>query len=226
MAKRIKRLNVLNTQKVFNLEVREPKDFILVDVSNYKNIEKQLDKFIEKQDELIPERDNKTYRLIYTEAIDFQFVKKLANYAERLSVVYSDLLPVPLIDYIGKFPRNIDTIKVFKEEYSEKEVSNIQQISAALKVSVQHNLEDGENSYAVLSALADVPYIVDELVINYQGKDYKYLYDFFNDIRDPLSGWKVNIIFETASSKQKKYLLERKREDEKEKKSSTVWRKL
>lgn len=224
MAKK-KRLNVYNSQKMFNLTLREPIVREKVTLENYDIFDKVITEFIEGQDEFIPERDDKEYRVYYNQEIPYEFILKLVDYGGIVEIITDESLPISLIDKMVSFPRNCFVTYTFKEEYTEKEISNIQQSSAGLKTSIYIETDDSVDSYTILTSLADIPFIIDQVIIRYRGHDYDIEYEMFNDIRDALSGWKMSIVFETWDKKQKKYMTKRKEVDEKIRKSSTVWKK-
>lgn len=228
MAKKNKRLNILNTQKVFNLTIEDytPQVLIEGEVKEYlKNEiqEKETEKYLLEKIE-----GKYLYKLGATNE-DYDFVKKLSAYLEDLTIEITTPLPIPLLDYLVRFPRNVVIMLplVRDEDLSEEFIENIQYISAGLKVTIKVDIDSFYNdAYSVLSILGDLPYIVDEVVLYYTDTSVVDIYSFFNEIRDALSGWKMNIILIVNSSDDKEYLMNRKAEDEQEKKSSTVWHKL
>ena len=220
-----KRLNVYNSQKIFNFKIREPLVRKKVTIDNYKEVDKALLQFIGEQDEFIPERDSEEYRVYYNPDMPYDFLIRLIDYGGLVEVITTSSLPISLIDKMVSFPRNCFVTYTVKDEYTEKEIMNIQQSSAGLKTSIYIETDDDVDSYTILTSLADIPFIIDQVIIRYRGHDYGIQYEMFNDIRDALSGWKMAIVFETWDKKQRKYMIKRKEVDEKIRKSSTVWKK-
>lgn len=223
---RTKRLNILNSQKVYNLTIEEPADKVLVTLDNQTEIANEIADYADTQDDLFPERNGVNYKVLYETGIDFNFLKVLVLFAEHVEVASVKPLPLPIIDYLANFPRVVTVLYAFNPELTDKEITSIQQTSAGLKVSIDYRLTASSSPYELMSGLGDITYITDALYITYKGTDYAYAYEFFNSVRDALSGWKVNIIFLTKDNELKEYLLERKAEDEKVKKSLSVWVKV
>ena len=223
MASSKKRLNILNSQKVFNFQIRSPLIRTQVNINNYQDYEQYIQEFINEQDEFITDRDEVEYSLVYNQLMPYEFILSMIEYGGKVEVVTNESLPISLIDRMARFPRNCYITYLFKDEYTQKEIENIQQASAGLKISILLQADDSTDAYQVLTSLADIPFIIDQVIIQYNGTDYGIEYELFNDIRDALSGWKMAIIFETNNKKQKEYMLKRKEVDENIRKSSTVW---
>lgn len=223
---RTKRLNILNSQKVYNLSIRYPEEQVLTTVESQGEVANDIADYADTQDELFPERNGVSYKVIYETGIDFNFLKALVLFSEHVDIYAEEPLPLPIIDYIAAYPRVVSVVYSFKHELSNKDITSIQQTSAGVSTSVSYTLSKESSAYELMTELSDVAYITDNLYIDYKDNDYEYAYNFFNDIRDALSGWKINIVFVTKDEQLKEYLLLRKAEDEKIKKSLSVWNKV
>ena len=225
MAKRKKRLNILNSQKIFNLTIRKPTELVEITIDTYLPFYESIQGFIDDQDEFVPTRDGTNYRLWYDSDMDYNFLLSMVEYAGSVEFVTNSPLPVSLIDKMAKYPKNCFLTYQYKTEYNNKDIANIQQASAGVKISILLTADEQTSTYEILSSLADLAFITDELVITYLGSNLDEEYNFFSEIRDALSGWKIAIIFETDSQTEEEYMLDRKEVDERMKKSSTVWTK-
>ena len=224
MSKRKKRLNVLNTQRIFNLTLVDKNDYVLdIDSSNYSIYWEKLKVHIDNQDDIIPDRDGISYAIHYTDNIDYGFILDVLNYGADINVITSSTIPEPIIDAMAHNDKVSHATYKFKNKYTTSEVSNIQQSSSAVDVDITMEANDSTRGYDIMVSLSDVVFSVDNLIINYVGSDLDREYELFNEIRDALSGWKIGIVFSVNSEEEKDYMDSRKNVDEKLKKSSTIW---
>lgn len=224
MAKRKKRLNVLNTQRIFNLNLIENNDYVLVvDYLNYESVWNTLKAHIDSQDDIIPDRNGISYEIRYTDGIDYGFIMDVLNYGASIDMRTSDTIPEPIIDLMARNSKFSHATYDFKPKYSTEEVNNIQQASSAVDVDIAMTADDNTRGYDIMISMSDVVFSVDSLIIDYTGESLVKEYELFNEIRDALSGWKIGIVFKVGSEEEKNYMNSRKDVDEKLKKSSTVW---
>lgn len=224
MPKRKKRLNVLNTQRIFNLTLIEKNDYVLdVSEDNYMSAWDKLAEHISQQDDLIPDRDGISYSIHYTSGIDYGFLVDALNYGANINIVTEGIIPEPLIDVMAHNDKVSHATYIFKPKYTTSEINNIQQAASAVDVDIVMDAYDTTRGYDIMISLSDVVFSVDNLIIHYKGDSLDREYELFNEIRDALSGWKIGIVYSVSSEIEKDYMNSRKKVDERLKKSSTVW---
>lgn len=225
MGKRKKRLNVLNTQKIFNLSVVDKNDYTLdIKSDNYIKEWESLQEHIKEQDDMLPDRNGISYDLYYDGNYDFSFIRDVVEYGGMVNIITSDVMPDPLIDLMARNDKFSHATYLFKTSYTTREINNIRQAASAVDVNiVMRTNGDDVTAYDIMISLSDLVFDVDNLIIEFNSEDYEKEYKLFNNIRDALSGWKIGIVFLSSNEEEKEYMLEHKAVDEKLKKSSTVW---
>ena len=220
---RKKRLNVLNSQKIFNLNIVPRKDnFIEVNNGNYKDIFKELENFSKEQDPILKERNGLSYIVRYNRLYDFSFYKHLVELSDNVLLISKEVVPVTIIDLLSSYPRVAQVMYEFDSGFTDKLIENIIQASAGVKVSILYNT-DSDNGFILKKGLYPLKYSANELIIHWNSKDFEKEYDFFTSIRNALSGWGIVITIEYTTIEERDYLIKRKEEDAEIKQSSYVW---
>lgn len=220
---RKKRLNVLNSQKIFNLNI-VPRDYSYVPVTpdNYNDIFKELELFSKEQDPIIKNRNGIKYIVYYDKLYDFSFYKYLVELSDSFLLVTDDIIPVTLIDLLSSYPRIVQARYIFNSEFTDGIIENIIQTSAGIKVSILYNT-DSDSSFSLKRGLYPLKYSANEVIIRWESTNYENEYSFFTGIRNALSGWGIVITIEYNTIEERDYLLKRKKEDAEIKQSSYVW---
>lgn len=222
---RKKRLNVLNSQKIFNLEVRDrPEGVELVTGSGKADLHTRLNKYLKEQStELIVEKLDEYYLVEYQEGDDLNLYQVLVSTVEKFTVITSVPLPLILLDLLAGSPKVVDVVYTLDALEHPNTVDNAIQAYAGTKVSILFETTQHYSSLRVRELLYKVKFNVNELVIRWEGDDYEKEYEFFNTLRNPLSGWGIVIVIESKNKKEADYLLKRKAKDSSIKQSYRVW---
>lgn len=222
---RKKRLNVLNSQKIFNLEVRDrPEGVELVTGSGKAYLHTRLSKYLKEQStELIVEKLDEYYLVEYQEGDDLNLYQVLVSTVEKFTVITSVPLPLILLDLLAGSPKVVDVVYTLDALENPTTVDNAIQAYAGTKVSILFETTQHYSSLRVRELLYKVKFNVNELVIRWEGDDYEKEYEFFNTLRNPLSGWGIVIVIESKNKKEADYLLKRKAKDSSIKQSYRVW---
>lgn len=220
---RKKRLNVLNSQKIFNLNIVPRKnDYVDVYPDNYKGILQSLKDDKSTQDPILKERNGVEYRVFYDDSYDYEFYTLLVEVSENFLLVSNTSIPVTLIDLLSSYPRFAQVMYLFTKEYTQNQIDNILQASAGVKVSILYST-DSSNGFILKRSLYPLKYSANELVIHWIGDNYEEEYELFTSIRNALSGWGIVITIEYKNDEEREYLFKRKEEDAEIKQSSYVW---
>lgn len=220
---RKKRLNVLNSQKIFNLNIVPRKtDYVDVYPDNYKSILNKLKKDKVNQDPILKERNGIEYRVFYDSSYEYEFYTLLVEVSENFLLVSDTQIPITLIDLLSSYPRYAQVMYLFTEEYTDSQIDNILQASAGVKVSILYST-DSSNGFILKRSLYPLKYSANELVIHWENGNYDEEYELFTNIRNALSGWGIVITIEYKNDEEREYLYKRKKEDAEIKQSSYVW---
>lgn len=222
---RKKRLNVLNSQKIFNLEVRDmPQGVKLVRDEDKQELYDKLSKYLEEQSkELIVEKLDDYYLVEYQEGDDLNLYQVLISTVDKFTVKTSTPLPLILLDLLAGSPKIVDVVYTLKALEEPNIVDNAIQAYAGTKVSILFETTQHYSSLRVRELLYKVKFNVNELIIRWEDDNYENEYEFFNTLRNPLSGWGIVIVIESKNKKEADYLLKRKAKDSSIKQSYRVW---
>ena len=222
---RKKRLNVLNSQKIFNLEVRDmPQGVKLVREKDKQELYDKLSKYLEEQSkELIVEKLDDYYLVEYQEGDDLNLYQVLINTVDKFTVKTSTALPLILLDLLAGSPKIVDVVYTLSALEQPNIVDNAIQAYAGTKVSILFETTQHYSSLRVRELLYKVKFNVNELIIRWEDDNYENEYEFFNTLRNPLSGWGIVIVIESKNKKEADYLLKRKAKDSSIKQSYRVW---
>lgn len=225
MTLRKKRLNVLNSQKIFNLEVRErAKEITKVSNSNKAVVYKELTDFLDSQkEELVPERIDIHYVVEYDKVDDLNFYQALVDSVDKFTVVTKETLPLMLLDLLAGSPKVADVVYDIEALEQPDIVENAMQAYAGTRVSILYSVDKRYSSFKIRQLLYKVKFNVNELIVHWEGSDYEKEYDFYTELRNPLSGWGIVIAIETTEQEEAEYLLKRKAIDSDVKQSYHVW---
>lgn len=225
MILRKKRLNVLNSQKIFNLEVRDmPQGVKLVRDEDKQGLYDKLSKYLEEQSkELIVEKLDDYYLIEYQEGDDLNLYQVLISTVDKFTVKTSVPLPLILLDLLAGSPKIVDVVYTLSALEQPNIVDNAIQAYAGTKVSILFETTQHYSSLRVRELLYKVKFNVNELVIRWEDDNYENEYEFFNTLRNPLSGWGIVIVIESKNKKEADYLLKRKAKDSSIKQSYRVW---
>lgn len=222
---RKKRLNVLNSQKIFNLEVRDmPQGVKLVRDEDKQELHDKLSKYLEEQSkELIVEKLDDYYLVEYQEGDDLNLYQVLISTVDKFTVKTSTPLPLILLDLLAGSPKVVDVVYTLSALEQPDIVDNAIQAYAGTKVSILFETTQHYSSLRVRELLYKVKFNVNELIIRWEDDNYENEYEFFNTLRNPLSGWGIVIVIESKNKKEADYLLKRKAKDSSIKQSYRVW---
>lgn len=225
---RQRRLNVYNSDKMFNLSFlpKSEDNYTLVTSDSAEEIKQHLKEHASEQDEFLKERDDVSYLIEDTEDRDDELVQLLFEYGGHVTYLAHSMIPAPVIELLARNRRYATPAYRFKDDYTVLEAENVQQVSAGAKVTVRVDVTHLITPFDVMSAMADLMFSVDTVEFRFlSGEDWtpEEKYDFFNEIRDALSGWKMGIVFVTENEEEQEYLEKRKADDSAKRKGSRVW---
>lgn len=225
---RERKLNVYNSDKMFNLAFlpKEEENYTVVDHLSAETVKAHLLEHAEEQDEFLKERDGVSYRIEDADDRDDELIQLLFEYGGHITYVAHGIIPAPVVELLARNRRYASPVYVYKGDYMLPEIENIQQVSAGSKVSIEVNVTPLLTPFELMSSLADLMFSVDIVKLRFvSAEDWtgESKYEFFNEIRDALSGWKMGIVMVTENEKEQGYLEKRKAEDSAKRKGSRVW---
>jgi hypothetical protein len=214
---RKKSLNVMNTDRLFNLNLttkQEESNFTKVTRINEKEIEKRLDK-LKSESTRFNKRDKKSYMLYKQRYSNDTIQEMVFNHGGHVFYYTNDRVPIPVINQLASVPQS-EIIYLCRKDYSLDDVMNVQLASMATKVSLDVPIVLPDiNPYDYLFSLYPLRYHVDKVKISFPSlneseiqdrhKDFyvfyngmyhlksKYKYECFKRLQEPLSCWKMNI---------------------------------
>ena len=236
MSKSKKRLNVLNSSKVFNLnlKLKSELDFIRVNESNYKEIWKSIKSSHDNDiEDILSKRDNHHYVLFDTGSyfIDSSFVQDLFYKGGFVSYYTQNKIPDNVRLLLASNRHTSEAIYLFKPQYSVDEIRNIDFVAVGSKVKIDLPVKIKDNTpFIIMNSLADLAFKVDEIQLvfsKYDANGNKVTsYDKYNtitSIRDALSGWKMEILLLADNQDELDTLQNLKDKDSAKRKGLTVW---
>lgn len=223
-----KRLIINNSQKVFNISlesIKEREEYIEVVPSNYAEIKQELRKLADDTDDFII-RNDKKYLIYQTPTIDDELVGLLFDYGEEVVYYTNTIAPTHIIEKVARNRYTSSIMYSSLSPISYERAENIQEASTAGQVSLDVYLTGDMTPFDVIVSLSKVRYAVDKVYIDFNRDvydTYEKEYKFFNELRDPMSAWKMNIIINYATEEEKDYLEEQAAIDRKKRVISTTW---
>lgn len=219
---RVKRLNIYNTDRHFNINLMKREDIarkIKVNRLNEKEIEKEMDELSEVS-VVTPVwtmnmKNEKSYLLYQEKYTNDTLIQKLFKHAGSVSYYTDTIVPYYVIEQIAK---NLTSEVIYptKPKYENREIENIQLAFTACPVTIDCPVVIPDVSpYDVLFALHPLKTSVDKVQISFPwlseseisdrhrryyhkvGDHYevkaKYKYQFFKYVQTSLSIWAMNI---------------------------------
>lgn len=221
-APRLKRLNIYNTDRHFNINLMH-RDAITEKIKvtrlNEQDIEKEMDVLSKKSKGnshwKINKKNNKSYILYQEKYTNDTLIQKLLKHAGSVSYYTDTIVPYYVIEQLSK---NLTSEVVYpvKYKYENREIENIQLAFSACPVTIDCPVVLPDVSpYDVLFALHPLKTSVDKVQISFPwlsekefsdrhkrfyhkvGNHYevtaKYKYEFFKYVQTSLSIWAMNI---------------------------------
>lgn len=214
---RIKRLNIYNTDRYFNINLMKRSDIaskIKVTRLNEKEIEKDMDSLAE-QSHRLPVKDNKSYILYQEKYTNDTLIQKLLTHGGSVSYYTNTIVPYYILKELA---RNLTSEVVYptKTHYENREIENIQLSFTACPVTIDCPVVVPDISpYDILFALHPLKTNVDKIQISFpwlaeseiQERHKKYYhkvqdhyelkpeikYEYFKYVQTSLSIWAMNI---------------------------------
>lgn len=223
-----KRLIINNSQKIFNLsleDIHERDEYIQVVPSNYTSIKKELRELADETEDFII-RNDKKYLIYQTNNIDDELVELIFNYSDEVIYYTNTVAPTHIIEKVARNRYTSSIMYSLLSPMDYERALNIQEASTAGKVSMDIYLSGDMKPFDVITSLAKVRYAVDAVYIDFNREiydTYEKEYHYFNELRDPMSAWKMNVIMIYKTQSEYDDLAERAKIDRKKRVISTVW---
>lgn len=217
MTKRVKRLNIGNSDRHFNVNVMRRKEIeekTKITRLNEKKIEEAMDVMIERS-KRYPLRDGNSYIIYQERYTNDRLIQKLAKHAGQVTYYTDTIIPYYVIKQLADSPDS-ECIYAVRKEFNQKEVENIELCSMATNVVIDVPIILPDTSpYDLLFSLHALKTHVEEVQLSFPSierahirkehlKYYtevdgmylikpKYQYEFFNYVQRSLSIWKMNL---------------------------------
>lgn len=223
-----KRLIINNSQKIFNLsleDIHKRDEYIQVVPSNYTSIKKELRELADETEDFII-RNDKKYLIYQTNNIDDELVELIFNYGDEVIYYTNTVAPTHIIEKVARNRYTSSIMYSLLSPMDYERALNIQEASTAGKVSMDIYLSGDMKPFDVITSLAKVRYAVDAVYIDFNREIYdthEKEYHYFNELRDPMSAWKMNVIMIYKTQSEYDDLAERAKIDRKKRVISTVW---
>lgn len=250
---RKKRLNIHNTDKMFNLAFLERKkaEFTYVNKFTAPDIKESLQDLKEAEG-IVVSRDNKSY-IVYQEVMqDDGLIRDVFTYGGFVSYYTDGTIPYHIVELLNVNRKNSRVVVKAKSNYKYSEIQSIARASMSATVVVDAPIVYGVTDYTLLIAgLSRLRYRVDRLelvfpplnsteyrqavALNKEVKKYyykegtryflksEYKYNTFNLIRNACSHWKVYIFMVVDNEADFTKLYKLKSKDEATRKGSISW---
>lgn len=214
---RIKRLNIYNTDRYFNINLMKRSDItkkIKVTRLNEKEIEKEMDSLAE-QSRRMPKRNDKAYILYQEKYTNDTLMHKLFKHGGSVTYYTDTIVPYYVLKELA---RNLTSEVVYptKAHYENREIENVQLSFTACPVTIDCPVVVPDISpYDILFAVHPLKTNVDKIQISFpwlteteiqdrHRKYYhkvadhyellpKYKYEYFKYVQTSLSIWAMNI---------------------------------
>lgn len=243
---RKRRLNVYNSDKIFNLDFtnnRRMDEYISVNPVNQQELLDELEAYDKTQDDLVKLRTDKKYLITKNPVISDRLIKLIFQYGDDV-VYYSAMtttskvtVPVYITTLLALNVHNSHLIVPYRNHYTQPELDSIQQASASCPVTITIPIKHKITTpYDVMVALYPLAFSIDKVELTFEKGDPKdpnydkhgylkpeLMYDFFDEVRNALSGWKMGIVMEANTDEALDYLTDRKAYDKSQRKGSRVW---
>lgn len=250
---RKKRLNIHNTDKMFNLAFLERKkdEFTYVNKFTAPSIKDSL-QGLKGNDSIITVRDDKSY-IVYQEVMqDDGLIRDVFTYGGFVSYYTEGTIPYHIVELLNMNRKNSRVVVKAKSNYTYSEIQSIARASMSATVVVDAPVVYGVTDYTLLIAgLSRLRYRVDRLELVFpplNSTEYKhavslnknvkkyyykegnkyylksdYKYNTFNLIRNACSHWKVYIFMVVDNEADFTRLNKLKSKDEATRKGSISW---
>ena len=237
---RIKRLNIGNTDKHFNVNLMKRKDIedkTMIHRLNEDDIEEQMDYLADKS-RRIPLRDGKEYIIFQEKYTNDKMIRKVIAHGGSVSYYTNTIVPYYVLEQLAQHTSS-EAIYAIQSEYTDEQIENIELAYMATRVVIDCPVIMPDMSpYDLLFALHDLKTDVDQVQLSFpplreitdRHKEYyqqieglyhvkpKYKYQYFKYIQNSLSLWKMNIWI-VADNNRDYQALEKMVNEEKEKRS-------
>lgn len=215
---RVKNLTYLNTDKFFNCRILHKNKFynsIEVNEHTKKEILEEMEELKAKSRRL-PVRNTKTYLIDKDKVEDDGLVESIIIHGGEVMYRTNDVTPYFVIRQLALHKRS-SVLYTFREEFTNKEVTNIEQTSMATEVIIDCPvIIPDDNPYDILFSLHILKLNVDKVYISFptikpediKDRHLKYYelcedglyhvkanerFEYFYHIQNSLSLWKMNI---------------------------------
>lgn len=221
-APRVKRLNIYNTDRYFNINLMKKEDItskIKVTRFNEEEIEKEMDKLASESVDTpigrLDKKNNKSYLLYQERYTNDRLIQKLLKHGGSVSYYTDTIVPYYIVEQISK---NLTSEVIYptKKHYTNREIENVQLAFTACPVTIDCPVVLPDTSpYDVLFALHPLKTNVDKIQISFPrlteeeisirhkefyhkvGNYYEVRpeckYKFFKFVQTSLSIWAMNI---------------------------------
>ncbi|QPW37239.1 hypothetical protein GMNKNHGO_00017 [Enterococcus phage vB_Efa29212_3e] len=221
-APRVKRLNIYNTDRYFNINLMKKEDIarkIKVNRLNEEEIEREMDELasnpLKTPIGYMDRTNEKSYILYQEKYTNDRLIQKLFKHAGSVSYYTDTIVPYYIIEQISK---NLTSEVIYptKNSYENREIENVQLAFTACPVTIDCPVVLPDVSpYDVLFALHPLKTNVDKIQISFPclteeefdtrheeyyhkvGSHYEvkseYKYKFFKYVQTSLSIWAMNI---------------------------------
>lgn len=249
MARR-KRLNIHNTDKVFNLTIvqqYEQGNEVVVTLENIQEINEGIQDRLAKQGKL-KSRDNTHYIVRYAENFTMDALSPLIQYGGSYTLETKKGVSEEYLPLLAENRKNGRVSFVLQDKYSFEQVQTIVRFSEVLTVSMVILLKAGEpKSGAIIRALSQLRYRIDKVELSFPTitkEEYRalsdreclyeldnglyvptvdYKYHMFSELRNACSFWKMNLIMRAHSETEYEKLVELADVDKAVRKGNLTW---
>ncbi len=219
---RVKRLNIYNTDRYFNINLMKRSDIvnkIKVNRLNEKEVEAQMDKLAEQSSPRLAHKDDKSYILYQEKYTNDRLIQKVLKHGGSVTYYTDTIVPYYILQQLAS---NLTSEVVYpaKQHYENREIENVQLSFTACPVTIDCPVVIPDVSpYDVLFSLHPLKTSVDKVQISFpwlsekeasprheefyhkvedrDGYHYevkpKYKYDYFKYVQTSLSIWAMNI---------------------------------
>lgn len=247
---RKKRLNIHNTDKVFNLTIvqqYEQDNEVVVTLENIQEVNKDIQDRLSKQGKL-KSRDNTHYIVRYAENFTIEALTHIIQYGGSYTLETKKGISEDFLPLLADNRKNGRVSFVLQDNYSFKQVQTIVRFSEVLTVSMVILLKAGEpKSCNIIRALSQLRYRVDKVELSFPTltkEEYlmlpnrenlyeqsnglytptvDYKYRIFSELRNACSFWKMNLIMRAHSEDEYEKLVERADVDKAVRKGNLTW---
>jgi len=247
---RKKRLNIHNTDKVFNLTIvqqYEQGNEVVVTLENIQEINESIQGRLDKQGKL-KSRDNTHYIVRYAENFTMDALSLLIQYGGSYTLETKKGISEEYLPLLAENRKNGRVSFVLQDKYSFEQVQAIVRFSEVLTVSMVILLKAGEpKSGTIIRALSQLRYRIDKVELSFPTitkEEYRalsdreslyeldnglyvptvdYKYRMFSELRNACSFWKMNLIMRAHSETEYKKLVELADVDKAVRKGNLTW---